>query len=83
MAFALAARIGVVAMDGPGRRFSHLITFDSSGVGSNESLFIVIQPQIFVFWAFQQTLYYINNLCVGYQIILFMLSMTSYKKILI
>ena len=37
MAFALAARIGVVAIDGPCCRLLHLIRFDSLGVGSEES----------------------------------------------
>jgi len=57
MAYALAVRIGVVAIDGPGCRISHLITFDRSGVASKESSFIVTALQIFVFWAFRQTLY--------------------------
>jgi len=60
MAFALAARTSVVAIDGPGYRFSHLITFDSSGVGSKESSFIVTATANFGFWAFHQTIYYIK-----------------------
>ena len=41
MTFALAGRIGVNTNDCPGCQFSNLITFDSSGVGSKESSFMV------------------------------------------
>ena len=41
MVFALAVRISVVVIDGPGFPFSHLFKFDSSGVVSKESAFIV------------------------------------------
>jgi len=61
MAFPLANRIGVVAIDRPGCRFSYLITFDSSGGGSKESSFIVTATTDFHFCAFQQILYYVNN----------------------
>ena len=49
MAFALAARIGVVAIDGPRCQISHLITFDSSGIGSKESSFMVTATANFRF----------------------------------
>jgi len=37
MAFALAARIGLVVIDGPGCQFLHLIRLDSSDAGSKKS----------------------------------------------
>jgi len=40
--FALAARIHVVAIDCQDCQFSHIITFNNSGVGSKESSLIVI-----------------------------------------
>jgi hypothetical protein len=49
IAFALALRIGVVAIDGPGHQISHLITFDSSGVSSKESSSIVTATANFRF----------------------------------
>ena len=41
MAFTLAARIGVVAVNCLGCQFSHLTMFDSSGVGSKKSSLIL------------------------------------------
>jgi len=49
MTFALAAFISVVEIDGPGYQFLHLIMFDSSGVGSKESTFIVTATTNFCF----------------------------------
>ena len=49
MAFALAARIGVVRTDGTDCQFSHLITFNCSGVGSKDSSFIVTSTANFRF----------------------------------
>jgi hypothetical protein len=54
MTFALAIRIGIVVIDDPVFRFSYLITFDSSGVGSKGSSFIsTATANFFCFGTFQ------------------------------
>jgi hypothetical protein len=50
--FTLATRIGIVVIDGPVCRFSYLIVFDSSGVGSKGSPFIATAI-FFFFGTFQ------------------------------